>query len=253
MSVGRTLLIAALLTGFWGAAGAGETAVPAVPAGYVFTDPRLLTQQLIWGLVHGVRLLANACRSRPDGAAASLAYADWLDAQQERIADAARDLARHYYGCDQVPLDALTHALGLKAALDLPLAEEAAACASFGQALATERYDLELFFTLRRDAARLARSESVRAAAARCRPKLPAEKLTALDVALGRWETANGAMEILARARFSGSVAETAEARRWRQEAGGGAVPAAVPCAGLADSLALPSFSLDSVFADDPK
>jgi hypothetical protein len=257
--VRRPILFAAFLVAFSGPARADEPSEPPapevkpVPSGYAFNNPRLLTQQLLWGLVHGVRLLANACRDRPDGAAAGLAYADWLDREHQRIADAAGDLARHYYGRDAVPLDALTYALRLKMALEVPLEEEAVACASFPEALATERYDLDLFFTLRRDAARLMRAEAVRTAVTRCRPKLPAEKLPLLETAVAQWETANGATETLARARFTGSVAETPEALRWRQEAGGGAVPAAVPCDGLAESLASPAFALDGVFGEESK
>ena len=260
--MGRALALAVLLAAAWGAALADESsaepAAPAaetrpVPVGYAFDNPRVLTQQLLWGLVHGVRLLANACRDRPDGAAAALAYADWLDREQVRIADAAHDLARYYYGRDGAPLDALTAALGLKPALGLSLEEEAAACASFPQALAGQRYDLELFFTLRRDAARLVRADAVRAAVARCRPKLAAEEADQLDAAAARWETANGAGETLARSRFTGSVAQTPEAQRWLQDAAAGAAPAALPCARLADGLATPAFALDNVFGDAPK
>lgn len=251
----RVLLLAGLLAALGGAAGAEEPAAEPrpLPRGYSFRDSRLLTQQLLWGLVHGVRLLANTCRDRPDGEAAALAYVDWLERYRGRIAEAAGDLARHYYGREAVPLDALTQALNLKPALDLALAEQAAACASFPEALAAERYDLELYYSLRRDAARLARAEAVRAAVAGCRPKLPAEARPALDRAFAAWEEANGATETLARARFSGSVAETPEARQWRQEAGAGAVPAAIACENLADSLGKPALALDGVFATEGK
>ena len=41
--------------------------VPPVEAGYAFDKPRVLAQQLVWGRLHGVRLLAQACRERGDG------------------------------------------------------------------------------------------------------------------------------------------------------------------------------------------
>ncbi len=253
----RAVLVAGLLAGFCGLAAAEEPGPEAqatqsrpAPAGYAFDNPRLLTQQLIWGLVNGVRLLANTCRERPDGTAAGLAYADWLDREHTRIAAAARDLARHYYGRDEVPLDALTAALNLKTTLELPLADESEACGSFVEALASERYDLKHFYSLRRDAARMVRAEAVRGAVARCRPQLAAQQQQALEVAFADWQATNGAMESVARARFAGSVAETPETRQWRQEAGGGAAPGAVPCERLAESLGQPSHALDSVFGE---
>lgn len=252
--MGRVLRFLALLFGFaaagaaWGQEAAAERRPP---DGYAFADPRLLTQQLLWGLVHGVHLLADSCRNREDGAVAALAYADWLDRQRPRIAAAARDLARHYYDRDAVSLPELAAALHLRQALDLPLEEQAAACASFPEALATQRYDLQLFYDLRRDAARLARAEAVRAAVDRCRPTLAAEPQAALDQAFAAWEAANGATETLARARFAGSVEISKDVAQWRREAGGGAVPAAVACDQLAARLGQPSHALATVFGPE--
>lgn len=115
---------------------------PAMPSGYEFDNPRLLTQQTLWGVVHGARLLGLACQRRGDTRAA-LAYVDWLEGQWPRIRAAERDLARHYFKRDQAPMEAIDGALRLKRELDQPAEELAAACATLPEVLAMPRYDLE--------------------------------------------------------------------------------------------------------------
>jgi hypothetical protein len=116
-----------------------------VPSAYEFDQPNILAQQLLWGVVHGVRLLGMACQRRGDHVAA-LAYVDWLDHQWPRIRAAEADLSRHYFLRDQVPMEAIDGALKLKPALDRPDAELGEACASLPAALATPRYDLERYY-----------------------------------------------------------------------------------------------------------
>lgn len=116
-----------------------------VPSRYEFERPQILAQQLLWGVVHGVRLLGMACHRRGDHPAA-LAYADWLDGQWPRIRAAERDLSRHYFDREQVPLEAIDQALRLKPALDRPDDDLADACATLPAALAAPRYDLERFY-----------------------------------------------------------------------------------------------------------
>jgi uncharacterized protein (TIGR02996 family) len=116
-----------------------------VPSRYEFDKPQILAQQLLWGVVHGVRLLGMACHRRGDHAAA-LAYADWLDGQWPRIRAAEGDLSRHYYGRDRVPLEAIDAAIKLKPALDQSDNALGPACASLPEALAAPRYDLERFY-----------------------------------------------------------------------------------------------------------
>lgn len=130
---------------------AQDVAPGRMPAGYAFDNPRLLTHQLIWGRLHGARLLGLACHDRGDVAAA-LAYVDWLDRQWPRIRAAGRDLARHYYRQEQMPLEALDAALNLKVSLDLPGDELVGACATLPEALASPRNDLAHFYTERRRA-----------------------------------------------------------------------------------------------------
>ncbi|MDR2000732.1 MAG: hypothetical protein LBP94_04270 [Zoogloeaceae bacterium] len=116
-----------------------------VPSRYEFDKPEILAHQLVWGIVHGVRLLGMACHRRGDQAAA-LAYADWLDDQWPRILAAERDLSRHYFGREQAPLEAIDQALKLKPALDQPDEELGDACATLPAALTPPRYDLEIFY-----------------------------------------------------------------------------------------------------------
>jgi hypothetical protein len=116
-----------------------------VPSRYEFDKPHILAQQLLWGVVHGVRLLGMACQRRGDRVAA-LAYVDWLDRQWPRIDAAERDLSRHYYGRDRVPMEAIDQALRLKPLLDRPDEELGEACTTLPAALASPRYDLERFY-----------------------------------------------------------------------------------------------------------
>lgn len=116
-----------------------------VPSGYAFEKPRVLAQQLVWGRLHGVRLLALACRERGDDKAAG-AYLAWLESQASPIAAAGQMLSRHYFGLAQAPMEAIDGALRLKPRLDVAADELATACASLPEALAAPRYDLERYY-----------------------------------------------------------------------------------------------------------
>jgi hypothetical protein len=228
-----------------------DARIPPAHHGYAFESPRLLTQQLLWGLVHGVRLLANACRPTPQGAEVVLAYADWLERHKPRVDAAVRDLGRLYFGREAVTLDALTSAMGLKPTLDLPPETLEPACASFIEAVAAKRYDLDAFYTLRRDAARLARADAVRAQEKRCRPALADDAGTVLVEAFARWESDNGAVETVARSRLAGALGDEEEARKWLKDAGVIAAPPTLACDKLAAALTLPAFSVRQVFDDE--
>lgn len=129
------------------------------PTGYAFDQPRLLAEQLLWGRFHGIRLLARACRARNDGAAA-LAYADWLERNQPRLLRTERGLARHYFGRDQAPPEALAAALGLRPELTVAEADLAAACATLPEALTAPRNDLETLYREHRQAASSGRGDT---------------------------------------------------------------------------------------------
>lgn len=130
---------------------AGQESPRGPSAGYAFGNPRLLTNQMIWGRLHGVRLLGLACLSLGDNVAA-LAYVDWLDRQWPRIGAASRDLAQYYFHEDRAPLAAIDSVLKLRPTLDVPGEELPAACATFAEALAAPRNDLDRIYTERRAA-----------------------------------------------------------------------------------------------------
>jgi uncharacterized protein (TIGR02996 family) len=116
-----------------------------VPSGYAFDKPPILAQQLVWGIVHGVRLLGAACDRRGDHAATA-AYADWLDGQWPPIRAAERTLSRYYFNREQVPLEAIDKALNLRPALEQADKDLGAACATLPAALAAPRYNLKQFY-----------------------------------------------------------------------------------------------------------
>lgn len=118
-----------------------ETAAAPVPQGYVFERPELLADQLIWGIAHGVRLLALACARAGRGDAAE-AWVAWQERERPQILAANRRLGLHYFGLADAPADALAGALGLAGALALPPEQLEPACASLAEALAQPRYDL---------------------------------------------------------------------------------------------------------------
>lgn len=230
---------------------AAEARVPPAHRGYAFDSPRFLTQQLLWGLAHGVRLLAHACREAAAGPEVRNAYADWLEREKPRLDAAVRDLGRFYFGREEITLDALTEAIGLKPRLELAPELLEAACDSFVAALGSERYDLDAFYTLRRDAARLTRADTVRQRVERCRGALPADATAALGDAFILWEAEHGAAETLARTRLATALGDDDETRKWRQQAAAGAVPPAVPCPELATELTAPSHSVRRIYDDE--
>jgi hypothetical protein len=151
---------AALLAVAAGVAQGGETQPSPSPmaVGYAFEQPAVLARQLAWGLVHGARLLTLACRERGDGAAAA-AYADWLDRERSVIQATERVLARHHFGRDSAPAEAISAALNLKPRLETPAAELAAACATLPAALASPRYDLARFHAEKCEALRCGKEQ----------------------------------------------------------------------------------------------
>jgi hypothetical protein len=244
-NVRRLMLTAAMLATATVAAPAGSQESLARPQGYLFGQPHLLTQQLIWGLAHGVKLLATACRDAEGGPVAE-AYGVWFERQRQRIEAASRDLSQHYFGQDAATEEALTAALHLKPALQQRPDEITAACATFVQAIAGERYDLELFYRLRRDAARVERAEAVRARVAFCREQLLAEPAAALAARFSAWTLANETLESVSRSR----LLDHAGAPLWQRDTGVGAQPPAVACGDLAAALDQPGYALADVFEE---
>lgn len=116
--------------------------------GYAFDRPRILAQQRLLGVAHGVSLLASACMDVPAHIDATLAvYLPWRADQEKAITQAERELARHYFGtrANEARWTDLLQALKLKNQLDLApgSSELAAACETLPAALVRARYALE--------------------------------------------------------------------------------------------------------------
>jgi len=143
-------LCAWLLSAF---ANAQQLEPPAAPErnGYAFDAPRILAQQRLFGIAHGVGLLADACRAVPAAASADeAAYALWRVGQQAAIAAAQADLSDYYFGNATTAWQEVAGKMALKDALDLaPDSDELqSACASLPEALQQPRYDLAERFRL---------------------------------------------------------------------------------------------------------
>ncbi|HJW04477.1 MAG TPA: hypothetical protein VJ548_14450 [Azospira sp.] len=257
------------------------TATPELPPqprpgrlGYAFGRPRVLAQQEIFGIAHGIALLARACALVPETAAASAtAYSQWSSANQPRIEAAERELTRYYF---EPPYDAvrrlhLVQALQLKTDLGLAIdgPELKAACATLPQALQKPRYDLEVLWQLRRDRERLRRATEVRETLAQCHQQAEPEQAEKLDAALARWEEANAPLEVAARRRLLADVGDAPETEPevakklelWldelrkavRRRFAYARPDSPPPCAQLAepDTLAGPGYALSRAFDED--
>lgn len=180
----------------------GETAAPLtshVPHGYVFDQPRILAQQRLFGLAHGISLLADACFDRlaqDDGSETRLAYAAWQRRQAAAIALAREELVRYYFGAraGEAAWSDIVAALGLKNELPLPAGSKklAAACATLPQALAREHNDLAAQFRLQTGLARLSRAAEIEAQAQACLRLSPDD--TALQAGIETWRQTHGAV-----------------------------------------------------------
>ncbi|CAB1370590.1 hypothetical protein [Denitratisoma oestradiolicum] len=207
----RKFLALALLLATSLAAAEGITVLPKFPGrgGYAFDKPRILLQQRLFGLYHGVSLLAGACdRDEAVGAA----YRRWRDAQGEAIAAARNDLGRYYFGrfAAEATDSQLAQALGLKQTLDATLGkpELGAACATLPEALAKPRYDLAGQFRLQVLLTRLSTAAGTEGRVAYCRRRLDGAAARSLDQALQQWQA-----EHLAGL----TEARTAVEPRWRE------------------------------------
>ena len=121
--------------------------------GYAFDQPRILAQQRLLGVAHGVSLLVSACMDMPAHIEATLAaYPPWRERQENTIALAQAELARHYFGARAggAHWPDLLRALNLKTRLDIAAGSEEldAACATLPEALRRPRYQLQRQFEL---------------------------------------------------------------------------------------------------------
>ena len=127
--------------------------------GYAFDQPPILLRQRLFGLAHGVSLLAAACTALPEHAAATqTAFLAWHDQQAVAIEKVVSDLTAYYFGPQggggggggAAQWQDLTRALKLKERLDQSLGqfELGVACASLNQAITGPRYDLAALLQL---------------------------------------------------------------------------------------------------------
>lgn len=120
--------------------------------GYAVDQPEILIRQRLFGLAHGLSLLAAACLDLP---AYSLpiqdAYATWHVKQRATIETIVRDLSRYYFGprADEAQWPDLSRALNLKDSIEPALGELTlhAACASLPAAIVRPRYELDRMLT----------------------------------------------------------------------------------------------------------
>lgn len=165
-------------------------------AGYAFENPRILAQQRLLGLAHGISLLVSACMDQPEYIDATLAaYVPWRERQENAVALAQLDLARHYFGARAVEArwPDLVRALNLKNQLDLAPAssELAAACATLPEALRRPRYALDGQFTLQGSLAEATAGIEAELRWERCRQLLGGDERILLDARYAVWREIN--------------------------------------------------------------
>lgn len=115
--------------------------------GYAFKQPGILVRQRLFGLAHGVSLLAAACLDLPEHSVPiQNAYAAWHARHVQAIATVVHDLADYYFGPQATAAQwpDLVRALKLSSNIDAALGEFSlsVACASLPQVIEGPRYDL---------------------------------------------------------------------------------------------------------------
>jgi hypothetical protein len=169
---------------------------PAPPErnGYAFDTPRILAQQRLFGIAHGVALLADACRALPAFASASeSAYALWRMREDAAIKSATHDLDDYYFGNDGGGEQALAQKMSLKDTLDAAADAEQlqSACASLPEALQQPRYDLAERFRLEELMARAVEATETEARERHCRKLFSAQLLDVHDARYELWREIN--------------------------------------------------------------
>lgn len=163
----RRLLAGALCAALLGAAQAAD-APPAIGAaatpaetqlkviagrsGYAHDQPEILLRQRLFGLAHGLSLLAAACLDLPaHSEPIQNAYAAWHAKQAKAIEAIVHDLAAYYFGprADAARWPDLSRALNLIDNIQPALSEVTlhAACASLPEAITRPRYALDKLLT----------------------------------------------------------------------------------------------------------
>ena len=260
----RRLALAAVLCGALNAAGAETAAPPLVSIerqGYAFEYPRVLAEQRLFGIAHGVSMLAERCRSVEATAQASAdAYARWYDQQRLQIEDLKNNLATFYYGprASEATWPHLVAALNLREQIGLAADSEqlAAACASLPAALQQPRYDLSALFQLEAAIAAMTQATRVDAQVAACNTRLNGTEQARLLASHADWQRREGAAVETARAQlvhYWQSTAAVGDVNEWLQaQTRRYSNPPPARCAGLADWLKDDEASLAQSFAPAP-
>jgi hypothetical protein len=233
----------------------------AVPerGGYAFDYPRVLAQQRLFGIAHGIELLAGACRAELDGEAIEAAYALWRVSQEAAISDATKDLGEYYFGDPAATSQVVTQKLALKDTLDLaPGSDELrAACASLPAALQQQRYDLAERFRLEELMARTVAATEIEARERRCRPLFSPQLLELHDARYALWREINQPLLTEATAKLAqawpadgpaDSFDEWYADLKRRTQAGG----SLADCIAFSESLKRPENALRNVFRMPP-
>lgn len=116
--------------------------------GYAADQPEILLRQRLFGLAHGISLLAAACLDLPaHSTPVQDAYAAWHAKQGKTIGIIVHDLADYYFGprAGEATWPDLSRALNLTDNIQPALGEVTlhAACATLPDAIARPRYALD--------------------------------------------------------------------------------------------------------------
>lgn len=192
----RRIVIASILCGALAAAHADNAAPPLVSderLGYAFEFPRVLAAQRLFGIAHGVSLLATACLDAPDEAnAVADAYTQWYEQQQGQIDMLQSELAEFYFGprANEARWAHIAATLNLRVVIGLtPDSEQLrAACASLPEALLQPRYDLAALFQLEAALAGMVTATRAEAQTSACAARLPEAERPALAADYADWQ-----------------------------------------------------------------
>jgi hypothetical protein len=126
----------------------GALQVPPHRLGYAFDQPEILIRQRLFGLAHGLSLLAGACLDLPEHSEPIQdAYAAWHATQRKTIDAIQHDLAVYYFGerAAEARWQDLARALILPDNIHVALGRVslAEACASLPEAITRPRYEFD--------------------------------------------------------------------------------------------------------------
>jgi hypothetical protein len=175
--------------------------------GYAFEFPRVLAQQRLFGIAHGVSLLAASCLDVKDKAdAAADAYSKWRDQQEAAIDRAEHELAHFYFGAraDEAEWSHIVRALNLRESLGMaPDSEQlSAACATLPTALQQPRYDLAAMLRLEEAMAAVVLNSRVETQVKVCAARLPEVERPKLQQRLTEWQAKNAQLAVQAQAQL---------------------------------------------------